>query len=82
MNDKGKEVVSYYQVSLKKAFEKGRIGRVTTFMNKNYAGGASLGDIEQATKLVRQIQDLPEGILSDMFDKFKDIVSGGFKNFL
>ena len=58
MNDKGKEVVSYYQVSLKKAFEKGRIGRVTTFMNKNYAGGASLGDIEQATKLVRQIQDL------------------------
>ena len=82
MNDKGKEVVSYYQVSLKKAFEKGRIGRVTTFMNKNYAGGASLGDIEQATKLVRQIQDLPEGIFSDMFDKFKDIVSGGFKNFV
>ena len=82
MNDKGKEVVSYYQVSLKKAFEKGRIGRVTTFMNKNYAGGSSLGDIEQATKLVRQIQDLPEGIFSDMFDKFKDIVSGGFKNFV
>ena len=82
MNDKGKEVVSYYQVSLKKAFEKGMIGRVTTFMNKNYAGGASLGDIEQATKLVRQIQDLPEGIFSDMFDKFKDIVSGGFKNFV
>ena len=82
MNDKGKEVVSYYQVSLKNAFEKGRIGRVTTFMNKNYAGGASLGDIEQATKLVRQIQDLPEGIFSDMFDKFKDIVSGGFKNFV
>ena len=82
MNDNGKEVVSYYQVSLKKAFEKGRIGRVTTFMNKNYAGGASLGDIEQATKLVRQIQDLPEGIFSDMFDKFKDIVSGGFKNFV
>ena len=82
MNDKGKEVVSYYQVSLIKAFEKGRIGRVTTFMNKNYAGGASLGDIEQATKLVRQIQDLPEGIFSDMFDKFKDIVSGGFKNFV
>jgi len=82
MNDKGKEVVSYYQVSLKKGFEKGRIGRVTTFFNKNYASGASLGDIEQASGVVGQIQDLPEGIFSDVIDKFKDIVSSGFKNFV
>tara|TARA_B100000900_G_scaffold66960_1_gene52163 strand:- start:479 stop:2284 length:1806 start_codon:yes stop_codon:yes gene_type:complete len=83
MNDKGKEVVSYYQVSLKKGFEDARIGRVTTFVNKNFAGGISLGSPTQAADLRRgQTQDLPEGIFSDMFDKFKDIVSGGFKNFV
>ena len=80
MNDKGKEVVSFYQVSLKKGFEKARVGRVTTFINKNYAGGASLGDIAQASDIAKGLQT--EGLFSDMFDKFKDIVSGGFKNFV
>ena len=80
MNDKGKEVVSFYQVSLKKGFEKARVGRVTTFINKNYAGGASLGDIAQAADIAKGLQT--EGLFSDMFDKFKDIVSGGFKNFV
>lgn len=80
MNDKGNEIVSYYQVSLKKGFEAARVGRVTTFINKNYAGGASLGDIEQAFGVAQDLTT--EGLFSDMFNKFKNIVSGGFKNFV
>ena len=80
MNDKGEEIVSYYQVSLKKGFEAARVGRVTTFINKNYAGGASLGDIEQAFGVAQDLTT--EGFFSDVFDKFKNIVSGGFKNFV
>ena len=80
MNDKGNEIVSYYQVSLKKGFEAARVGRVTTFINKNYAGGASLGDIEQAFDVQQDLTT--EGLFSDMFNKFKNIVSGGFKNFV
>jgi hypothetical protein len=37
LDEKGKEIVSFYQISLKKAFVKARIGRATTFINKNYA---------------------------------------------
>lgn len=80
MNDKGREVVSFYQVSLKKGFEKARVGRVTTFINKNYASGASLGDIAQAADVAAGLQT--EGIFSDVINKFKDIVSSGFKNFV
>ena len=80
LDDRGKEVVSFYQVSLKKAFEKARIGRATTFINKNYAGGVSLGSPTQAAGVVQSFQT--EGFFSDVFSKFKDIVSGGFKNFL
>ncbi len=79
MNDKGKEIVSFFQVSLKKGFEAARVGRVTTFINKNYADGASLGDIAQAADIARGLQT--EGIFSDVFDKFKDIVTSGFKGF-
>jgi len=75
-NDKGKEIVSFYQVSLKKGFEAARVGRVTTFVNKNYAGGASLGDPKQAFDSLQT-----EGFFSDIVDKFKNIVSSGFKNF-
>ena len=80
MNDKGKEVVSYYQVSLKKGFEDARIGRVTTFVNKNFAGGISLGSPTQAASVAQDFQT--EGFFGDVFSKFKDIVSGGFKNFV
>ena len=80
LDEKGKEIVSFYQVSLKKAFEKARIGRATTFINKNYAGGVSLGSPTQAAGVVQSFQT--EGFFSDVFSKFKDIVSGGFKNFL
>jgi len=81
LDEKGKEIVSFYQISLKKAFEKARIGRVTTFFNKNYAGGASLGSPTQAADVAQQLQ-MSEGWISDTFSKFKDIVSGGFKNFV
>ena len=80
MNDKGEEIVSYYQVSLKKGFEAARVGRVTTFINKNYAGGVSLGSPTQAFGVAQDLTT--EGFFSDMFNKFKNIVSGGFKNFV
>jgi len=81
LDEKGKEVVSYYQISLKKTFEKARIGRATTFINKNYAGGISLGSPTGAAA-VRQDLQMAEGFFEDVFSKFKDIVSGGFKNFV
>jgi hypothetical protein len=147
LDEKGKEIVSYYQISLKKTFVKARVGRATTFINKNYVGGVSLGSITQASdlnKLVAKFGGLPkvqkvlhgysqqekspewiakkmgevdeddeviwpdvntiksllkqgfgeeltegrmyelylEGWFSDVFSKFKDVVSGGFKNFV
>ena len=80
LDERGKEILSFYQISLKKAFEKARIGRTTTFINKNYAGGVSLGSPTGAAA-VRQDLQLPEGFFGDAFSKFKDIVSSGFKNF-
>ena len=81
LDEKGKEVVSFYQISLKKAFEKARIGRSTTFINKNYAGGVSLGSPSQADAFYSgEVQS--EGFFSDALSKFSDIVSGGFKNFV
>jgi len=80
LDKKGKEIVSFYQISLKKAFEKARIGRATTFINKNYAGGISLGSPTQAASVAKDFQT--EGFFGDVFSKFKDIVSGGFKNFV
>ena len=84
LDKKGKEIVSFYQISLKKAFEKARIGRATTFINKNYAGGVSLGSPTQAATAAQDLQDdtVTEGFFRDVFSKFKDIVSGGFKNFV
>ena len=80
LDEKGKEIVSFYQISLKKAFEKARIGRATTFINKNYAGGVSLGSPTQAAAAAKELMD--EGFFSDAVSKFKDVVSGGFKNFV
>jgi hypothetical protein len=86
LDEKGKEVVSYYQISLKKAFEKARIGRATTFINKNYLGGISSGSPTQSADWISsQLNNesmMDEGWFSDTFSKFKDIVSGGFKNFV
>ena len=80
LDEKGKEIVSFYQISLKKAFAKARIGRATTFINKNYASGVSLGSPTQAASVAQDFQT--EGFFGDAFSKFKDIVSGGFKNFV
>jgi len=86
LDEKGKEVVSYYQISLKKAFEKARIGRATTFINKNYLGGISSGSPTQSADWISsQLNNefmMDEGWFSDAFSKFKDVVSGGFKNFV
>ena len=80
LNEKGKEEISFYQVSLKKAFAKARIGRATTFINKNYAGGVSLGSPTKASGVYQSLQ--AEGFFADVFSKFSNIVSGGFKNFV
>ena len=88
LDEKGKEVVSFYQISLKKAFEKARIGRATTFINKNYAGGVSLGSPTQAAAAAQELQSeefefmMNEGFFSDAISKFKDVISGTFKNFV
>ena len=89
LDEKGKEIVSYYQISLKKAFVKARVGRATTFINKNYLGGISTGSPTQARDFVQQNAsydynqgEMVEGFFGDAFSKFKDVVSGGFKNFV
>ena len=79
-DSKGKEIVSFYQVSLKKGFEAARVGRVTTFINKNFIGGVSSGDPLQARDAELKLRQ--EGFFSDIIDKFKNIVSSGFKNFV
>jgi hypothetical protein len=80
LDEKGKEEISFYQVSLKKAFAQARIGRATTFINKNYAGGVSLGSPTKAFDVYQNLQ--VEGFFGDIFSKFTNIVSGGFKNFV
>jgi hypothetical protein len=84
LDDKGKEIVSFYQVSLKKAMENARIGRITSFVNQNFAGGASLASPTQAFDFAKSSEELnmAEGFFGDVFSKFKDVVSGGFKNFV
>jgi len=84
LDEKGREIVSYYQISLKKAFAKARVGRATTFVNKNYAGGVSLGSPTGARGYVQKSNEelQIEGFFGDALSKFKDVVSGGFKNFV
>ena len=81
IDGKGKDIASFYQISLKKGMEAARIGRATTFINKNYAGGVSLGSPTQADSFYTgEVQT--ESFFSDAMSKFKDIVSSGFKNFV
>ena len=84
LDDKGKEIVSFYQVSLKKAMENARIGRITSFVNQNFAGGVSLASPTQAFNFAKSSEELnmSEGFFDDALSKFKDVVSGGFKNFV
>lgn len=81
IDGKGKDIASFYQISLKKGMEAARIGRATTFINKNYAGGVSLGSPTQADSFYTgEVQT--ESFFSDAMSKFKDVVSSGFKNFV
>jgi hypothetical protein len=81
LDERGRESVSFYQISLKKGMEVARIGRATTFINKNYAGGVSLGSPTQADSFYTgEVQT--ESFFSDAMFKFKDVVSSGFKNFV
>ena len=81
LDERGRESVSFYQISLKKGMDAARIGRATTFINKNYAGGVSLGSPTQADSFYTgEVQT--ESFFSDAMFKFKDVVSSGFKNFV
>jgi hypothetical protein len=84
LDDKGKEIVSFYQVSLKKAMENARIGRITSFVNQNFAGGSSLASPTQAFDFAKSSEELnmAEGFFGDALSKFKDVISGGIKNFV
>ena len=89
LDEKGKEIVSYYQISLKKTFAAARVGRATAFLNKNYLGGISTASPAAARDYIQQNQsydynqgEMVEGFFGDAFSKFKDVVSGGFKNFV
>ena len=93
LNADGKEVVSFYQVSLKKESGSGaRIGRATTFLNKNYIvdPNTGLGGVSRPSKAMDTMSRykameehvLSEGWFSDVVDKFKSVVSGGIKNFI
>jgi len=86
LNAKGKPVVSYYQVSLKKEVGAGaRIGRATTFFNKNYVGKGGIASptkaAASAARLSQEEYELMEGWMGDAFKKFGDIVKGGIKSF-
>jgi hypothetical protein len=86
LNAKGKAVVSFYQVSLKKEAGAGaRIGRATTFFNKNYVGAGGIASPTKAqtsaTRLSQEEYELMEGWIGDAVKKFGDIVKGGIKSF-
>ena len=93
LNDSGKEVVTFYQVSLKKEAGAGaRIGRATSFLNKNYIVDpvTGLGGISKPSKAmdtmaryaVEEDYILTEGWFGDVVDKFKNVVTGGIKTFI
>jgi len=87
LNEKGRPVIIYYQVSLKKAAGGGaRIGRATTFFNKNYVGGGiarpSTADVAKKEYSKQEGVELDEGWIRDALDKFKFIVSLGIGPFI
>ena len=77
LDAKEKPAVSFYQVSLKKEAGAGaRIGRATTFLNKNYLKGG----IASPTKAMASQAGLAEGWIGDAVKKFGDIVTGGINS--
>ena len=83
LNERGRQVVIFYQVSLKKAAGGGaRIGRATTFFNKNYVGGGIARPSTADVAKQKYQEELEEGWIRDVFDKFKSIVSLGIGPFI
>ena len=83
LNEKGRPVVVFYQVSLKKGAGSGaRIGRATTFFNKNYVGGGIARPTTADVAKQEYQEQLEEGWIRDTLDKFKSIVSSGTGRFL
>ena len=91
-DSKGKQL-SFYQVSAKKAYggaDRGRIGKVGAFINKNIIKGTphlpssllDLLDEEYSSQLSESEYDLfLEGFFSDTVSKFKSVISKGFSSF-
>jgi len=93
LDDRGKEVVTFYQVSLKKEVGGARLGRATSFLNKNYIvdPDTGLGGISKPSKAMDTMSRpgfksedyiLTEGWFGDVVDKFKNVVTGGIKTFI
>ena len=91
-NSKGKQI-SFYQVSAKKAYggaDRGRIGKVGAFINKNIIKGTphlpskllDLLDEDYYSHLSESEYDIfLEGFFSDTINKFKGVISKGFSSF-
>ena len=83
LNERGRQAVIFYQVSLKKAAGGGaRIGRATTFFNKNYVGGGIARPSTADVAKQEYQEELEEGWIRDALDKFKSIVSLGIGPFI
>tara|TARA_B100000424_G_C22924242_1_gene491699 strand:+ start:37 stop:1797 length:1761 start_codon:yes stop_codon:yes gene_type:complete len=91
-NSKGKQI-SFYQVSAKKAYggaDRGRIGKVGAFINKNIIKGTphlpskllDLLDEDYYSHLSESEYDIfLEGFFNDTINKFKGVISKGFSSF-
>ena len=91
-NSKGKQI-SFYQVSAKKAYggaDRGRIGKVGAFINKNIIKGTphlpskllDLLDEDYYSHLSEPEYNIfLEGFFNDTVNKFKGVISKGFSSF-
>ena len=93
ITDSKDKTISFYQVSAKKAYggaDRGRIGKVGAFINKNIIKGTphlpskllDLLDEDYYLHLSESEYDIfLEGFFSDTVNKFKGVISKGFSSF-
>ena len=93
ITDSKSKTISFYQVSAKKAYggaDRGRIGKVGAFINKNIIKGTphlpskllDLLDEDYYSHLSKSEYDIfLEGFFGDTITKFKNVISQGFTSF-
>ncbi len=93
ITDSKSKTISFYQVSAKKAYggaDRGRIGKVGAFINKNIIKGTphlpskllDLLDEDYYSHLSKSEYDIfLEGFFGDTITKFKSVISQGFTSF-